>query len=240
MKYANQITFSLSASAALFTDPLTRTGGEKSSLPVPTAQALIGVCESIYWKPTLQWVIDRVRILHPIRTEIKGMRPIGYGGGNDLAFYTYLVDPLYHVTAHFEWNETRPDLESDRNEDKHFAIARRSLERGGRRDIYLGTRECQAYVQPCRFEEGDGFYDNYGEWALGFCFHSFSYPDQNGEGVLKARFWRPVMKNGVIEFCRPEDCDSERVLRNMDKKTFTLGETLRPVEQEEGEMYGMA
>lgn len=236
MQYANELNFSLRGEYALFTDPLTRTGGEKSTLPVPTAQALIGVCESIYWKPTLHWLVDRVRVMTPVCTEVKGIRPIGYGGGNDLSFYTYLRDPCYHVTAHFEWNMARPELEADRNEDKHYAIMKRSLEKGGRRDIFLGTRECQGYVEPCRFGEGEGFYDRYGEWALGFQFHSFSYPDENDEGVLKARFWRPVMRDGVIEFCRPEACEAERVLKDMDKKTFTLGKSVSPAGQwEEGE-----
>ncbi len=33
------------------------------------------------------------------------------------------------------------------------------IERGGRRDIFLGTRECQGYVEPCVFGEGEGAYD---------------------------------------------------------------------------------
>lgn len=230
MQYPNQLNFSVRGPCALFTDPLTRTGGEKSTLPVPTAQALIGVCESIFWKPTLTWRVDRVRIMNEISTEVKGVRPIAYGGGNDLAFYSYIRNPCYHVTAHFEWNEARPDLAADRNEDKHYAMAVRSLQRGGRRDVYLGTRECQAYVEPCDFDTGKSYYDDYGDWALGFQFHSFSYPDQNGRGVLEALFWRPVMRNGVIEFCRPEDCPERRVLRNMDKKTFTLGINVAPID----------
>jgi CRISPR-associated protein Cas5d len=57
----------------------------------------------------------------------------------------------YQVRAHFEWNQHRPELERDRNDGKHFEIAKRSLERGGRQDIFLGTRECQGYVEPCEF-----------------------------------------------------------------------------------------
>lgn len=29
----------------------------------------------------------------------------------------------------------------------------------GRRDVFLGTRECQAFVEPCEFGKGDGAYD---------------------------------------------------------------------------------
>ncbi len=38
---------------ALFTDPITRIGGEKCSYQVPTYEALKGIAKSIYWKPTL-------------------------------------------------------------------------------------------------------------------------------------------------------------------------------------------
>ena len=53
--------------------------------------------------------------MNTIQTESKGMRPIKYSGGNDLASYTYLKDVEYHVKAHFEWNEDRPELQADRN-----------------------------------------------------------------------------------------------------------------------------
>ena len=49
----NKITFSLKARQALFTDPITRLGGEKTSYHLPTYEALKGVCKSIYWKPTI-------------------------------------------------------------------------------------------------------------------------------------------------------------------------------------------
>ncbi|MBR1691779.1 MAG: type I-C CRISPR-associated protein Cas5, partial [Lachnospiraceae bacterium] len=76
MKYANQIEYKLYGKYALFTDPITKTGGEKCSYMIPTYQALKGITESIYWKPTLVWVIDSVRIMKKIQTESKGVRPI--------------------------------------------------------------------------------------------------------------------------------------------------------------------
>ena len=53
MLYDNKICFRVWGNEALFTDPLTKVGGEKFSYPVPTYQALKGITESIYWKPTL-------------------------------------------------------------------------------------------------------------------------------------------------------------------------------------------
>src|SRR5699024_6388940 len=107
-------------------------------------EALKGILSSVYWKPTIIWYIDAVRVMNPIQTEVKSIRPIKYQhglkeAGNDLAYYTYLKQVQYQVKAHFEWNDNRPELAGDRNENKHHCIARRMIERGGRRDIFLGT-----------------------------------------------------------------------------------------------------
>ncbi|EJL40220.1 MULTISPECIES: type I-C CRISPR-associated protein Cas5c [Bacillota] len=216
----NAIEFEVFGQYALFTDPLTKLGGEKLSYQLPTYQALKGVVESIYWKPTLLMIVDEVRIMNPIRMESKGVRPIEYGGGNTLANYTYLRDVRYQVRAHFEFNLNRPDLAYDRNEHKHHNILKRSLQAGGRRDIFLGTRECQAYVEPCVFGEGDGFYDNYGEIHLGTMVHGINYPDETGRNQMEVRLWNPVMKNGIIRFPRPEECPQIRTVASMKPKHF--------------------
>lgn len=215
----NAIEFEVYGEYALFTDPLTRLGGEKLSYQVPTYQALKGILESIYWKPTITMVIDAVRVMNPIRMESKGIRPMDYGGGNTLANYTYLRSPRYQVKGHFEFNPNRPDLAHDRNENKHYSIMQRSLKAGGRRDIFLGARECQAYVEPCVFGEGDGFYDD-GEIHFGNMVHGLNYPDETGRNQLEVRLWNPVMKDGVIKFIRPEECAQIRVISDMLPKHF--------------------
>lgn len=253
MRYKNSIEFKVYGKTALFSDPLTRVGGEKFSYPVPTYQALKGVVESIYWKPTFIWYIDAVRIMEPIRMQAKGIRPISYSkAGNSLSIYTYLSDVEYRVRAHFEWNENRPELESDRNENKHYFIAKRMVEKGGRRDIFLGTRECQSYVEECGFDDGKGAYDDVSELAFGLMFHGFNYPDElkdalnqtvdksessaetKGKGKkeeksiskpklydFSVRFWQPVLKHGIIEFIRPDECEIIRNISPKQIKTFS-------------------
>ncbi|KAB3529680.1 type I-C CRISPR-associated protein Cas5 [Alkaliphilus pronyensis] len=220
----NQIEFKVYGRYALFTDPITKVGGEKFTYQVPTYQALIGICESIYWKPTIQWKIDQLRVINPIRTQSQGIRPINYSGGNTLSIYTYLVDVEYEVRAHFKWNTNRPDLEDDRNEHKHFFVAKRMLERGGRRDIFLGTRECQAYVEPVKFGEKKGFYDQYGELQFDLMFFSFEYPSDSGKEELIAYFSKPLMKNGIIQFpSTTEDMQSKFIKRMKFNKIKTIG-----------------
>lgn len=222
--HPNLVSFQVSGDYALFTDPITRVGGEKCTYQVPTYEALKGILASIYWKPTLIWYIDAVRVMEPIQTEVKGIRPIKYHGGNDLAYYTYLKHVRYRVLAHFEWNDNRPELAGDRNEHKHHNIARRMIQKGGRRDIFLGTRECQGYVEPCDFDGEAGHYGNLPELSFGLMYHGITYPDEayspETAGKMTANFWYPVMRGGVITFARPEDCPLHKPLRALEPKPF--------------------
>lgn len=223
----NSVEFQLTGRHALFTDPVTRIGGEKCTYHIPTYEALKGVLKSVYWKPTLIWFIDEVRIMKPIRTEAKSVKPLNYGGGNTLAMYTYLADVKYQVKAHFEWNLFRDDMAQDRIDGKHFQIAKRMIDKGGRQDIFLGARECQGYVEPCSFGIGAGAYDDIERLDYGIMFHGFDYPDEtgrtdkngkpgvSGEYRLHSRFWKPVMQKGIIKYIRPEECTIRKFVRKM-------------------------
>lgn len=237
----NSVEFKVTGRYALFTDPVTRMGGEKCSYHIPTYEALKGILKSVYWKPTLIWIIDEVRIMNPIKTEAKSIKPLNYGGiypsqrdpakkqepFNTLAMYTYLVDVEYQVKAHFKWNLLRKDMAADRIDGKHFQIAKRMIDKGGRQDIFLGARECQGYVEPCRFGEGSGAYDGIERLDYGIMFHGFDYPDETGRTDengkpdkseryrLHSRFWKPVMQRGIIKFIRPEECTMRKFVREM-------------------------
>ena len=208
--HPNLVEYEVWGSYALFSDPIMRLGGEKCSYQIPTYEALKGITASIYWKPTFLWYIDAVRIMNPIQTETKGIRPVKMNGGNDLSYYTYLKDVRYQVRAHFEWNDNRPELSEDRNENKHHSIARRMVEKGGRRDIFLGARECQGYVKPCVFGEGISAYEQIAELGFGLMYHGITYADEayseSTRDKITVNFWNPVMRRGVILFPRPEEC----------------------------------
>jgi CRISPR-associated protein Cas5d len=245
----NSIEFKVWGRFALFTDPLTKIGGEKCSYHLPTYEALKGICKSIYWKPTIIWVVDAVRVMKRVRTQTKGTKPLNFNGVypsekipgkkqenfNDLAIYTFLSDVEYQVRAHFVWNEHHRELEKDRINGKHYAIAKRMLEKGGRQDIFLGTRDCQGYVEPCIFGEGEGAYDKDEEIGYGLMFHGFDYPDETGSEELYARFWYPVLKRGILTFDRPEDCNYTKFVRKMYAKSFGA-EYVKSVEVEAEEL----
>lgn len=228
MRYPNLVEFEVFGDYGLFTDPIFRVGGEKCTYQVPTYEALKGILSSVYWKPTIIWYIDAVRVMHQIQTEVKGIRPIRYNdGGNELAYYTYLKNCRYQVRAHFEWNENRPELSGDLNENKHHEMAKRMICKGGRRDIFLGTRECQGYVEPCTFGAGEGFYDTLPELSFGLMYHGITYADESyspeTRDAMTARFWYPAIKQGIITFPRPEECTIHKHLRKMPMKSFGEG-----------------
>ncbi len=206
--------FLVQGNQALFTDPLTGLGGENASLPFPTYEALVGICESIYWKPTLRWVIEVVRVMKPIRFYVQGVKTRSFSNEDTgLHGYSYLWDVAYQVRAYFVWNPDRPDLAADRNMKKHEHIAERALHAGGRRDVFLGTRECQAYVEPMAFGSTEGYYDDTGCQQFGLTYHGIDYPKARTEQAM-IRFWYPAMTDGVVAFIAPADCPVRRVCQS--------------------------
>ncbi len=216
----------ISGEYALFTDPMTKGGGEKFTYQVPTYQAIKGIVEACYWKPVLYYVIDAIKVINPIRTETKGILSPMKDGSKDLNYYTYLKDVQYLVKYHFRWNDNRPDLFYDRNEKKHEQILLRSMQRGGRRDIFLGTRECIGYIERIRRRDFINAISHYeGESvSLGIMFHSFTYPDEaydeHTEGALTSNFCPMIMTDGRIDFVEPEECTIKHNLGNYSIKKF--------------------
>lgn len=228
MNHLNIVEFQVSGDYALFSDPIMRIGGEKCSYQIPTYEALKGILSSVLWKPTIIWVIDRVRIMNPIQTESKGVRLLLHRGkegkNSDLAYYTYLKNCVYQVQAHFDWNTNRPQFAGDQNPNKYYEMTKRMIQKGGRRDIFLGTRECQGYVEPCIFGQGVGAYDDIPEMSFGLQYHGLTYADEayseDTRNKMTANFWYPVMKNGIITFPHPKNCPLHKPLREMEMKIF--------------------
>jgi len=235
MFQSNPFYMKISGDYALFTDPMSKGSGEKFTYQVPTVQALKGIIEAVYWKPTLVYVVDEIKVLHPIQTETKNILvPMG-NGGKDLSHYTYLRDVAYTVKFHFEW-APRQDMIPDRNEKKHEQILLRSMKRGGRHDIFLGTRECIGCVERLKAEEYASLQTPFtGTVSLGIMFHSFSYTEwhkkDKPEGTLSSLFTTVIMQDGVISCIRPEECPIRHELHNYTVKSFAPG-TYTAVEDE--------
>ena len=150
----NNISFRLWGRYALFTDPVTKVGGEKCSYHVPTYEAIKGVLKSIYWKPTLIWHVDKVRVMKPLRTQTKGTKP--WSGVVATVWQSTPFSMMWNIRCRRISNGTITNLHWLKigSTASISTSSKRMLEKGGRQDIFLGTRDCQGYVEPCEFGEG--------------------------------------------------------------------------------------
>jgi len=223
------VVFSVRADRALFTRPDLRV--ERLTYPVPTFGAMAGVLRSIYAKPTLYWVPRRVLIMKPIRyqnimiNEVKTTaitkRPFVASERRMQKMQTYLYDVRYIVEAHFEWSGKQPD---DEDLGKHMCIFERSLEVGGRRDVFLGMRECTAIVEPVQgtFNEiteewqkqHEGLYLN-----VGVMFHGWEW-GTGKDGTDTPTFFEAKVRNSILKYPHPKDKD--KVIRQQFERRDAL------------------
>lgn len=146
---------------ACFTRPELKV--ERVSYDVPPPGALEGLLKSVYWKPAIRYMIDRIIVFHPIdfvnirRNEVKdkvlysAVRSRMNGKGGDPCIYAsesrsqrasmVLKNVKYGIEFHFELTGLRDEEEKD-SENKHFHIIKRRLEKGQRfRTPCLGCSE---------------------------------------------------------------------------------------------------
>ena len=134
---------------ACFTRPELKV--ERVSYDVPPPGALEGMLKSVYWKPAIRYVIDRIVVFHPIdfvnirRNEVKdkvlysAVKSRMNGKGGDPCIYTsesrsqrasmVLKDVKYGIAFHFDLTGLKNEKE-DESEMKHFHILKRRLEKG--------------------------------------------------------------------------------------------------------------
>ncbi len=124
---------------------------ERVSYDVPTPGALEGMLKSIYWKPAIRYVIDKIIVFQPIdfanirRNEVKdkvslqAVKSQMKGKGGDPCIYTsesrsqraamVLKNVKYGIEFHFELTGLKNENEED-GENKHYNILKRRLEKG--------------------------------------------------------------------------------------------------------------
>lgn len=140
---------------ALFTRPEFKV--ERVSYDVPTVSAIEGIIKSVYWKPAIKIVVDKIVVYNPIkfinvrRNEIKNKLlestvKSQMNGSKKLEFFAseqrsqrasmILKDVKYGVEFHFEMTGLKSEHD-DENEEKHYNIMLRRLRNG------------QCFRQPC-------------------------------------------------------------------------------------------
>lgn len=130
---------------------------ERVSYDVPTVSAIEGLIKSVYWKPAIRIVVDRLIVFNPIkfiqirRNEVKSKIPFRsvkaqMKGNGSPELYTIeertqrasmiLKDVKYGIEFHFELTGNKSEHE-DECEEKHYNIMLRRLKNG------------QCFRQPC-------------------------------------------------------------------------------------------
>jgi CRISPR-associated protein Cas5 subtype I-C len=193
--------------------------GERVSYDVMTPSAARGIIESVYWKPAIQWIIDRIMVLNPIvfgsvrRNELGNKIPprnvnIAMSGGEiDLHQYItedrqqrstlMLLNVAYVIYAHFELN---PDEAGPGDTpEKHYNMAVRRMRMGQCfHQPYFGCREFPAQFRFLEPEEADpvGYYSEASR-DLGWMLKDIDYAKE-----YEPAFFRANLNRGVVEVPR--------------------------------------
>lgn len=178
---------------------------ERVSYDVPTISALEGMIKSVYWKPSIRIVIDKLIVFNPIRfinirrNEMKSKVLLSdvksqMKGGKRAELYAseersqrsgmILRDVKYGVEFHFEMTGKRSEHD-DECEEKHYNIMLRRLKNGQCfRQPCLGCREfsVQRLELVEEFDYSEISEELHGDMDLGFMLYGLRFED-GGEPI---------------------------------------------------------
>ena len=195
---------------ACFTRPEMK--AERVSYDVITPSAARGILDAIHYKPAIQWQIDKIHVMKPIRfdsvrrNEVAGKIPLRNiktamnGGDIDLHQYAseerqqraamVLRDVEYILEAHFELTDKAGATD---NEGKHIDIFRRRARNGQcHMQPYLGCREFPAHFELLEKEIPQSPLS--GETDLGWMLWDIDFHND-----MTPIFYRPKLVNGIID-----------------------------------------
>jgi CRISPR-associated protein Cas5d len=204
---AHGFRLSVWGSYACFTRPEMKV--ERVSYDVMTPSAARGVLSAVYWKPQIEWVVNRIHVLNPIRftsvrrnevsavVSVSNVKQAMNGTRSDLGIdiqesriqraAVVLRDVHYVIDAHFNV------VSGDDNAAKHAEMFRRRATKGQCfHRPYLGTRE---------FAAGFALLDDEvppsgvsGTTDLGWMLYDIDFANGN-----TPMFFRAKMVDGVID-----------------------------------------
>ena len=201
---------------------------ERVSYDVPPPGAIEGMLKSIYWKPAIRYVIDKIIVFNPInfisirRNEVKekvkytSIKKQMNGRDADARIYTsdcrtqkssmLLKNVKYGIEFHFEMTGIKSEHE-DECEEKHFNIIKRRIEKGQHfRTPCLGCSECIVnkieLVDEFNMNEISSEVIELGDVDLGFMSYKVVF---NDNGIPKNNDWNnPVFSDmATTKYYRP-------------------------------------
>lgn len=205
---------------ACFTRPELKV--ERVSYDVITPSAARAIFEAIFWKPAVKWQVTKIEVLNPIkwtsvrRNEVgavastKSMSPILIEDKRQQKNSLLLKDVRYRIWSKLQYRSVRARVQQgdvfahepgkDENPVKYYEqFKRRAMNGQCFNQPYLGTREFSASFRlvdvenealtPALSTEKGGDRD------LGIMLYDMDFSDPKD---IKALFYRPVMRQGVI------------------------------------------
>ncbi|MDR1396341.1 MAG: type I-C CRISPR-associated protein Cas5c [Desulfarculales bacterium] len=200
---------------ACFTRPEMKS--ERVSYDVMTPSAARGILSAIHWKPALEWVVDSITVLNPIRFEsirrneltekiaagnayklaVRGGRPhVLIEDERTQRAALLLREVGYIIAAHFVLTS---QATTDDNEGKHLDIFTRRVSKGQCfHQPYLGCREFSAHFGSLPPHPPSPHPDLAGERDLGYMLWDIDFADN-----MTPLFFRALMRDGIITVPQP-------------------------------------
>jgi len=208
---------------ACFTRPEMKV--ERVSYDVITPSAARGILESIYWKPSIQWQVDHIHVLNPIRfinirrnelekkISVSNIKKAMKEPHSKLEIFIederqqraglILKNVDYVIEAHFKMMEKVGDTDqTELKPQKHYEIFTRRASKGQCfHQPYLGTREFSANFELITSKIPDSnLPEDQKNKDLGWMLY-----DINFHNNMEAMFFRAKMKNGVVDIPKSEE-----------------------------------
>lgn len=195
-------------SAACFTRPELKV--ERVSYDVITPSAARAIFEAIFWKPAISWQVTKIEVLNPIKWASIKRNEVGAVSPNAVFIEDkrqqrntlYLKDVKYRIWAKQVFIPVRNRISDtsnnheNENPGKYQAMFERRASKGQCfNQPYLGTREFSAafrLVDPTNDVMTAPIADTR---DLGIMLYDMDFSDKKN---IRAMFYRPMMKNGVI------------------------------------------
>ncbi|MEW6717224.1 MAG: type I-C CRISPR-associated protein Cas5c [Chloroflexota bacterium] len=209
------ITIRVQGRYALFTRPEMKV--ERASYDVITPSAARGIIEAVYWKPAIQWVIDKIHVLREVeftnirRNEVSDKASVDNAlqvmKGADKPLYIaatearqqraamVLKDVDYIIEAHFE--KVEKEWGERDTEEGHYNIVLRRLRNGQHFHApCLGTREFPAKVTLIEDKAAIPKSPLTGKRDLGYMLYDLDFSNPRD---IQPMFYHAVMQDGMID-----------------------------------------
>jgi CRISPR-associated protein Cas5d len=171
---------------ACFTRPEMK--AERVSYDAMTPSAARAILSAIYWKPEIEWIIDKIHVLRQIKFANVRRNELGGDMDRTQRFSMLLRDVEYMIEAHFVI------INGEENSAKHLEMFNRRAAAGKAFfQPYLGCREFSAHFEPAD-SAPHGFYSDSDEKDLGIMLYDIDFKNNK-----TPQFFRAKMTGGVID-----------------------------------------